>query len=134
MATGGGRRRLAWSSTSDAVLLDAAGLVLLARAETRSAASAARYAAVPALPAHVRRALHLTGLALVPVFPDGGGDGHACPGRGRRRRRHHARSDAIRALHPGTPLTSTPPARSELMITTTEVYDGDHTVVHPSGC
>ncbi|MCP9948541.1 STAS domain-containing protein [Actinomadura madurae] len=42
--------------------------------------------------------------------------------------------DAIRALHPGDAgLTPTPPAPSELTITTTAAGDGDHTVVHLSG-
>src|SRR5690606_10111724 len=56
----------------DAVLLDAAGLVLLARAETRARLLGRTLrAVVPEESAHVRRALRLTGLSrLVPVFTD----------------------------------------------------------------
>ncbi|WUI02508.1 hypothetical protein OHR68_12105 [Spirillospora sp. NBC_00431] len=121
----------------DAVLLDAAGLVLLARAEIRAQLlGCALRAVVPEPSAHVRQALRLTGLAqLVPVFPDvasataapapdgGAGDVDAT----------HV-LDAIRALHPGDAgLAPNPPAPSELMITTTAAGDGDHTVVHLSG-
>ncbi|MCP9965321.1 STAS domain-containing protein [Actinomadura madurae] len=121
----------------DAVLLDAAGLVLLARAETRARLLGCTLrAVVPALSAHVRRALHLTGLArLVPVFADVA-SATAAPvpaGAGGEADTTHV-LDAIRALHPGDAgLTPTPPAPSELTITTTAAGDGDHTVVHLSG-
>lgn len=90
----------------DAVLLDAAGLVLLARAETRARLLGCTLrAVVPALSAHVRRALHLTGLArLVPVFADVA-SATAAPvpaGAGGEADTTHV-LDAIRALHPGTP-------------------------------
>ncbi|MEU8310799.1 STAS domain-containing protein [Actinomadura sp. NPDC048955] len=121
----------------DAVLLDAAGLVLMARAETRAQLLGCPLrAVVPALSAHVRRALHLTGLdRLVPVFADVASATaapvpEAAPGEVDTT---HV-LDAIRALHPGDAgLTPTPPAPSELMITTTAAGDGDHTVVHLSG-
>lgn len=135
-APGGGRGGVV-VDFGDAVLLDAAGLVLLARAETRAQLLGCPLrAVVPALSAHVRRALQLTGLSrLVPVFADvasataapvrGGGAGDVDT--------THV-LDAIRALHPGDAgLTPTPPAPSELMITTTAAGDGDHTVVHLSG-
>ncbi|MES9609856.1 STAS domain-containing protein [Actinomadura sp. NPDC048032] len=121
----------------DAVLLDAAGLVLMARAETRAQLLGCPLrAVVPALSAHVRRALRLTGLdRLVPVFADVGSATAAPapePAPGEVDTTHVL--DAIRALHPGDAgLTPTPPAPSELKITTTEAGDGDHTVVHLSG-
>jgi anti-anti-sigma regulatory factor len=133
----GRRRTCVVIDFGDAVLLDAAGLVLLARAETRAQLLGCPLrAVVPALSAHVRRALHLTGLAqLVPVFPDVAA-ATATPvpaGTARDADTTHV-LDAIRALHPGDAgLTPTPPAPSELMITTTEAGDGDHTVVHLSG-
>ncbi|TDD13514.1 STAS domain-containing protein [Actinomadura sp. KC06] len=121
----------------DAVLLDAAGLVLLARAETRAQLlGCALRAVVPEPSVHVRRALRLTGLArLVPVFPDIA-SATAAPapdgGAGDVDTTHVL--DAIRALHPGDAgLAPNPPAPSELMITTTAAGDGDHTVVHLSG-
>jgi anti-anti-sigma regulatory factor len=121
----------------DTVLLDAAGLVLLARAETRAQLLGCPLrAVVPALSAHVRRALHLTGLArLVPVFPDvASATGAPVPPAPAGRADTAHVLDAIRALHPGDAgLAPTPPAPSELMITTTEAGDGDHTVVHLSG-
>ncbi|QKG20360.1 STAS domain-containing protein [Actinomadura verrucosospora] len=122
----------------DSVLLDASGLVLLARTETRGRLLGCPLrAVVPATAAPVRRALHLTGLSrLVPVFEDvaqavaapvaprEAGDvdtGHVL--------------DAIRALHPADAgLAPTPAAAApELTITTAEAGDGDHTVVHLSG-
>ncbi|MFI0412486.1 STAS domain-containing protein [Actinomadura sp. 3N508] len=121
----------------DAVLLDAAGLVLLARAETRAQLLGCTLrAVVPEPSAHVRRALQLTGLArLVPMFPDVA-SATATPvpdGGGTDVDTTHV-LDAIRALHPGDAgLAPNPPAPSELMITTTAAGDGDHTVVHLSG-
>ncbi|TDC45067.1 anti-sigma factor antagonist [Actinomadura sp. KC345] len=121
----------------DAVLLDAAGLVLLARAETRAQLLGCPLrAVVPALSAHVRRALRLTGLSrLVPVFADVA-SATTAPVLGDEAGNVDTTYvlDAIRALHPGDAgLTPTPPAPSELMITTTAAGDGDHTVVHLSG-
>ncbi|QFG20405.1 STAS domain-containing protein [Actinomadura sp. WMMB 499] len=122
----------------DAVLLDAAGLVLLARAETRARLLGCRLrAVVPDASAPVRRALDATGLGrLVPVFPDVAA---ATAGRPPARRRTGPADtadvlDAIRALHPGdAALTPAPSVPSELTITTTAAADGDHTVVHLSG-
>ncbi|WP_141584674.1 STAS domain-containing protein [Actinomadura sp. WMMA1423] len=134
---GGTRRGGVVVDFGDAVLLDAAGLVLLARAETRAQLLGCPLrAVVPALSAHVRRALHLTGLdRLVPVFADVGSATDAPvpePVPGEVDTTHVL--DAIRALHPGDAgLTPTPPAPSELMITTSEAGDGDHTVVDLSG-
>ncbi|GAA4228419.1 hypothetical protein GCM10022254_18510 [Actinomadura meridiana] len=120
----------------DAVLLDAAGLVLLARAETRAQLlGRALRAVVPGPSDHVRRALHVTGLAkLVPVFPDVA-SATATPARVRGADVDATHVlDAIRALHPGDAgLAPDPPAPAELMITTTAAGDGDHTVVHLSG-
>ncbi|RFS80938.1 STAS domain-containing protein [Actinomadura spongiicola] len=121
----------------DAVLLDAAGLVLLARAETRAQLlGCALRAVVPAESAPVRRALHLTGLAgLVPVFPDlASATATPVPDAATGDVDTTHVLDAIRALHPGDGgLAPDPPAPSELMITTTAAGDGDHTVVHLSG-
>ncbi|MEU8125569.1 STAS domain-containing protein [Spirillospora sp. NPDC049024] len=134
---GGTRRGGVVVDFGDAVLLDAAGLVLLARAETRAELLGCPLrAVVPALSAHVRRALHLTGLdRLVPVFADVAAATAAPlpePAPGEVDTTHVL--DAIRALLPGDAgLTPTPPAPSELMITTTAAGDGDHTVVHLSG-
>lgn len=132
-----GRRGAVVVDFGDCVLLDAAGLVMLARAETRAQLLGCPLrAVVPAPSAHVRRALHLTGLSrLVPVFPDVA-SAVAAPvpagGAGDVDTTHVL--DAIRALHPGDAgLTPNPPAPSELMITTTGAGDGDHTVVHLSG-
>ncbi|TDE16117.1 STAS domain-containing protein [Actinomadura sp. 6K520] len=121
----------------DAVLLDAAGLVLLARAETRAQLLGCPLrAVVPEPSAHVRRALQLTGLSrLVPVHADvASATAAPVPAGGARDVDTTHVLDAIRALHPGDAgLTPTPPAPSELMITTTAAGDGDHTVVHLSG-
>lgn len=121
----------------DAVLLDAAGLVLLARAETRAQLlGCALRAVVPAPSAHVRRALRITGLArLVPVFADvAAATAEPVPARGPGDADTSHVLDAIRALHPGDAgLTLNPPASSELTITTSAAGDGDHTVVHLSG-
>ncbi|HLV72911.1 anti-anti-sigma regulatory factor [Actinomadura hallensis] len=121
----------------DAVLLDAAGLVLLARAETRARLLGRTLrAVVPEESAHVRRALRLTGLSrLVPVFTDAASAAaEPVPPRAARDVDTAYALDAIRALHPGDAgLTPTPPAPSELMITTTAAGDGDHTVVHLAG-
>ncbi|GAA0601628.1 STAS domain-containing protein [Actinomadura livida] len=121
----------------DAVLLDAAGLVLLARAQTRAQLLGCPLrAAVPEPSAHVRRALQLTGLSrLVPVHADvASATAAPVPARAARDVETTHVLDAIRALHPGDAgLTPTPPAPSELMITTTAAGDGDHTVVHLAG-
>ena len=106
----------------DAVLLDAAGLVLLARAETRARLLGRTLrAVVPEESAHVRRALRLTGLSrLVPVFTDAASAAaEPVPPRPARDVDTAYALDAIRALHP--------------MITTTAAGDGDHTVVHLAG-
>lgn len=145
LATGGPARERRRTGVvvdfGDTVLLDAAGLVLLARAETRAQLLGCPLrAVVPALSAHVRRALHLTGLArLVPVFPDIAAATDAplpapvpAGAAGNVDTAHVL--DAIRALHPGDAgLTPAPPAPSELKITTTEAGDGDHMVVQLSG-
>ena len=121
----------------DAVLLDAAGLVLLARADIRARLlGCALRAVVPEASAHVRRALHITGLArLVPVFPDvAAATAAPLPARGADDVDTSHVLDAIRALHPGDAgLAPDQPAPSELTITTTAAGDGDHTVVHLSG-
>lgn len=133
----GGRRGGVVLDFGDAVLLDAAGLVLLARAETRARLLGCPLrAVVPEPSAHVRRALHLTGLGrLVPVFPDvAAATAAPVPGGGAQDVDASHVLDAIRALHPGDAgLAPDPPAPSELMITTTAAGDGDHTVVHLSG-
>ncbi|RSN50731.1 STAS domain-containing protein [Actinomadura sp. WAC 06369] len=121
----------------DAVLLDAAGLVLLARAETRARLLGCQLrAVVPDASAPVRRALDATGLGrLVPVFPDVA-SATAAPPPGRRTGPADTADvlDAIRALHPAdAALTPAPSAPSELTITTAAAPDGDHTVVHLSG-
>ncbi|TDC77061.1 STAS domain-containing protein, partial [Actinomadura sp. 7K507] len=88
----------------DAVLLDAAGLVLLARAETRAQLLGCPLrAVVPALSAHVRRALQLTGLSrLVPVFADvASATAAPVPGGEAGNVDTTYVLDAIRALHPG---------------------------------
>ncbi|TYK42667.1 STAS domain-containing protein [Actinomadura decatromicini] len=135
--SGGGRRRGVVVDFGDAVLLDAAGLVLLARAETRAQLlGCALRAVVPAPAGHVRRALRITGLArLVPVFPDvAAATAEPVPARGAGDADPSHVLDAIRALHPGDAgLTPHPPAPSELTITTSAAGDGDHTVVHLSG-
>ncbi|MBE1537215.1 STAS domain-containing protein [Actinomadura algeriensis] len=121
----------------DAVLLDAAGLVLLARAETRAKLLGCELRAVVAdASAPVRRVLDVTGLGrLVPIFPDVASATAAPPARRRTGPADTADVlDAIRALHPGdAALTPAPSAPSELTITTAAAADGDHTVVHLSG-
>ncbi|MEU9025885.1 STAS domain-containing protein [Actinomadura sp. NPDC048394] len=122
----------------DSVLLDASGLVLLARTETRAQLLGCPLrAVVPATAAPVRRALHLTGLSsLVPVFEDVAEATAApvAPGGTATVDTGHV-LDAIRALHPADPgLAPTPSAAPpELLITTAEAGDGDHTVVELSG-
>jgi anti-anti-sigma regulatory factor len=122
----------------DSVLLDASGLVLLARTETRARLLGCPLrAVVPAMAAPVRRALHLTGLSrLVPVFEDVAQATAAPvpPGSTAEVDTGHV-LDAIRALHPADAgLAPTPPATApELLITTAEAGDGDHTVVNLSG-
>ncbi|MWA01783.1 hypothetical protein F8568_015660 [Actinomadura sp. LD22] len=122
----------------DSVLLDASGLVLLARTETRAQLLGCPLrAVVPATAAPVRRALHLTGLSsLVPVFEDVAEATAApvVPGATAAVDAGHV-LDAIRALHPADAgLAPTPSAvPPELLITTAEAGDGDHTVVQLSG-
>ncbi|WP_433248980.1 STAS domain-containing protein [Actinomadura nitritigenes] len=122
----------------DSILLDASGLVLLARTETRAQLLGCPLrAVVPATAAPVRRALHLTGLSsLVPVFEDVAQATAApvVPGETATVDTGHV-LDAIRALHPADAgLAPTPSAAPpELLITTAEAGDGDHTVVHLSG-
>ncbi|HEY8478523.1 MAG TPA: STAS domain-containing protein [Spirillospora sp.] len=123
----------------DTVLLDASGLVLLARAQTRARLLGRPLrAVVPAVSGHVLRALRLTGLSeLVPVFDDvetaAAASVTAMPARTADDAGVAHVLDAIRALHPGDAgLTPMPPAPSELLITTTATGDG-HTVVHLSG-
>ncbi|TDB94646.1 STAS domain-containing protein [Actinomadura sp. 7K534] len=137
LSLAGGTRGGVVVDFGDAVLLDAAGLVLLARAETRARLLGCPLrTVVPEPSAHVRRALQLTGLSrLVPVHADvAAATAAPVPARAARRVETTHVLDAIRALHPGDAgLTPTPPAPSELMITTTAAGDGDHTVVHLAG-
>ncbi|QXJ20326.1 STAS domain-containing protein [Actinomadura graeca] len=136
-AAAGRRRSGVVVDFGDSVLLDASGLVLLARTETRAQLLGCPLrAVVPALDGPVRRALHLTGLAqIVPVFPDVAAATAAPPPAGAPTAVDTAHVlDAIRAMHPGdTGLSPAPAAAAELVITTTEAGDGDHTVVHLSG-
>ncbi|MDL4817593.1 STAS domain-containing protein [Actinomadura opuntiae] len=122
----------------DSILLDASGLVLLARTETRARLLGCPLrAVVPATAAPVRRALHLTGLSsLVPVFEDvaQATAAPAPPARTADVDTGHV-LDAIRALHPADAGFAAAPsaAAPDLLITTAEAGDGDHTVVHLSG-
>ncbi|TDD61437.1 STAS domain-containing protein [Actinomadura rubrisoli] len=133
----GRRRKGVVVDFGDSILLDASGLVLLARTETRAQLLGCPLrAVVPAMAAPVRRALHLTGLSrLVPVFPDVASATDApVPRRSAAAVDTTHVLDAIRAMHPGdTGLSPAPAPAADLMITTTEAGDGAHTVVHLSG-
>ncbi|MFD0690808.1 STAS domain-containing protein [Actinomadura fibrosa] len=138
LAAAPGRRRTGVVvDFGDSILLDAAGLVLLARTETRAQLLGCPLrAVVPALAGPVRRALHLTGLAqVVPVFPDVDAATAAPPPEDRAAGVDTTHVlDAIRAMHPGDAgLSLAPASASELRITTTAAGDGDHTVVDLSG-
>ncbi|WP_131739947.1 hypothetical protein [Actinomadura roseirufa] len=125
----------------DSILLDASGLVLLARAETRARdLGCPLRAVVPVMAAPVRCALHATGLSrLVPVFPDVAA-ATAAPlpdGTPAGADTTHV-LDALRLPHPDGPETAArlatgPAPAGTLAITTSEAGDGDHTVVHLSG-
>ncbi|MFB4295379.1 STAS domain-containing protein [Actinomadura sp. NTSP31] len=122
----------------DSVLLDASGLVLLARTETRARLLGCPLrAVVPAMAMPVRRALHLTGLSsLVPVFEDvAAATAAPVPPRETAPADTGHVLDAIRALHPADAGFAPAPAAAApgLRITTAEAGDGDHTVVHLSG-
>ncbi|MBT2212791.1 STAS domain-containing protein [Actinomadura sp. NEAU-AAG7] len=135
---GTGRRRAGVVvDFGESVLLDASGLVLLARTETRAQLLGCPLrAVVPAVDGPVRRALRLTGLdRIVPVYPDVAAATAAPPPDGSPAAVDTAHVlDAIRAMHPGDgDLPPAPAPASELTITTTGAGDGDHTVVHLSG-
>ncbi|WP_051712740.1 STAS domain-containing protein [Spirillospora albida] len=140
-AGGARRRRGVVLDFGEAVLLDAAGLVLLARTETRAQLLGCPLRVVVPEEAHVRRALHDTGLAaLVPVFPDvRTATAAPVPERPMADADTTHVLDAIRALHPGDTglsLSPGPPGGlpgPSLDITTVDAGDGDHTVVHLSG-
>jgi anti-anti-sigma regulatory factor len=123
---------------SDTVLLDASGLVLLARTQTRANLLGRTLRIVVPSPAlRTRHALHVTGLArLVPMYPRIESAIASPPARPHRRRAVADGThvlDAIRALYPEDSRLSTYLPDAELTITTAPVPDDDHLLVQVSG-
>lgn len=121
---------------NDTVLLDAAGLVLLARTYTRAhLLGRVLRAVVPPRAANLRRALDATGLTrLVPLYPDLRAATGARPPRRRPGPADATRvMDAIRALHPQDTRLSLYRPDADLTITTAPVPDDEHVLVHVAG-
>ncbi|MQY06438.1 STAS domain-containing protein [Actinomadura macrotermitis] len=117
----------------ETALLDAAGLVLLARTQTRARlVGGPLRLVVPPGSARLRYALEATGLAaLVPVYPDVEAATSAPPVTGPRPATSDSTRvlDAIRRLHPRDAQLTQRRSPSELVITTTATDEEHHVMM-----
>ncbi|MEW2357937.1 STAS domain-containing protein [Spirillospora sp. NPDC029432] len=123
---------------TDTILLDAAGLVLLARTQTRAnLLGRTLRIVVPATALRTRQALHVTGLArLVPMYPHLESATVPPPARPHRRRAAADGThvlDAIRALYPDDNRLSLYLPDTELTIETAPAPDDGHLMVSVGG-